>query len=225
MADEQSRNRSPESASEVLRSLAAALPDKLLTRYLPDVRPAIVRTCLKEAARAMPDTPVSALAEEIPQHTTEPVADRKATAEKLILYTDGASRGNPGEAGAGIQIQDSHGHEIFAHGTYLGQCTNNVAEYQALLMGLTEAGKLGDRHISIFLDSELIVRQVTGRYKVKNANLKPIYNKVMQQLAAFSSYEINHVPRSRNKRADQLANEGIDTHKRSNYSGVAVKLV
>ena len=128
----------------------------------------------------------------------------------LSLYTDGASRGNPGEAGAGAVILDEKGGEVQALSQYLGQCTNNVAEYQALILGLSQAVKLKGKTISIFLDSQLIVRQVQGLYKVKNKALQPLFSQVKELLKKFEKFEISHIPRSENKRADQLANQGID---------------
>ncbi len=129
----------------------------------------------------------------------------------LTVFTDGASRGNPGEAGAGIYIVDDQGRELCGEGFYLGQCTNNMAEYQALLLGLSEAKKLGGKDIAVKIDSELIVKQINGQYRVKDAKLKPLFEKVTKQLSCFRSYNVSHIPRKENQRADQLANEGIDT--------------
>jgi ribonuclease HI len=133
-----------------------------------------------------------------------------AKEQSLRLYTDGASRGNPGEAGAGIVVLDERGREIVARGKYLGTCTNNVAEYQALLLGLTEASRLGDGTIEIFLDSQLIVRQIQGLYRVKSSDLQPLFARVQELLATFADFTVSHIPREQNKRADQLANQGIN---------------
>jgi len=130
--------------------------------------------------------------------------------KSLRLFTDGASRGNPGEAGAGIVVIDDGGRELIAQGKYLGACTNNVAEYQALLLGLTEASRLGDGTIDIFLDSQLIVRQIQGIYKVKSSDLQPLFARVKLLLSSFDNFTVSHIPREQNKRADQLANQGID---------------
>ena len=99
------------------------------------------------------------------------------------LFTDGASRGNPGEAGAGSVLLDAQGQEIVARSCSLGQCTNNAAEYQALIMGLNSALELGCSRLDIFLDSQLIVRQIQGQYKVKHEGLKPLFAKVQKLLA------------------------------------------
>jgi ribonuclease HI/probable phosphoglycerate mutase len=126
------------------------------------------------------------------------------------LFTDGASRGNPGQAGAGAVLFDTEGHELAARSLYLGECTNNAAEYRALLLGLQSALEQGCSRLEIRLDSELIVRQIKGRYKVKHETLKPLFAEVKTLLAQFDGWVIAHVPRAQNKRADQLANQGID---------------
>jgi ribonuclease HI len=126
------------------------------------------------------------------------------------LFTDGASRGNPGQAGAGAVLFDTAGQELAARSLYLGQCTNNVAEYRALLLGLTMALEQGCDQVEIRLDSELIVRQIQGRYQVKHEALKPLFQEVKKLLAQFRSWSVAHVPRAENKRADELANQGID---------------
>ncbi len=126
------------------------------------------------------------------------------------LFTDGASRGNPGQAGAGAVLLSPHGDELIARSAYLGACTNNVAEYRALILGLDEALRLGCAELSIALDSELIVRQIQGRYKVKNESLLPLFQQVQERLSRLRKWSIKHVPRAQNSRADQLANQGID---------------
>lgn len=126
------------------------------------------------------------------------------------LFTDGASRGNPGQAGAGAVLLDTAGQELAARSLYLGQCTNNVAEYRALLLGLAMALEQGCGQLEIRLDSELIVRQLQGRYQVKHEALKPLFQEVKKLLAQLENWSVAHVPRAENKRADQLANQGID---------------
>jgi ribonuclease HI/probable phosphoglycerate mutase len=127
------------------------------------------------------------------------------------LFTDGASRGNPGQAGAGALLLDAEGRELAARSLYLGECTNNVAEYRALLLGLETALEQGCARLDIRLDSELIVRQLQGRYQVKNHALKPLFQEVSNLLARLESWTVAHVPREQNKRADQLANQGVDS--------------
>ena len=127
----------------------------------------------------------------------------------LIIYTDGASKGNPGEAGAGVWMTDGEGRKVFEMCRYLGRKTNNEAEYWALLLGLQEARRLGGRSIRIFTDSELVEKQVKGLYRVKNLNLKILHTSVIQQLKSFSSYAIESIPREENREADRLANQAI----------------
>jgi ribonuclease HI len=132
-------------------------------------------------------------------------------AEKIFrLYTDGACRGNPGSGGAGVLLTDKEGNTVATVKRYLGDCTNNIAEYQALILGLEEALACGCRKLQIFADSELLVRQVKGLYRVKNANLMDLMGRVRVLLSRFEGYEIEHVPRGMNTQADRLANEAID---------------
>lgn len=119
------------------------------------------------------------------------------------LYCDGASRGNPGEAGGGcLLIYDNERVEV---SEYIGKATNNVAEYTALIRGLQEALRVGISSIEIFLDSELIVLQLKGVYRIKNKNLLPFYNQAIKLLSEFKNYEIFHIPRENNSEADKLA--------------------
>ena len=128
---------------------------------------------------------------------------------RLIIYIDGASRGNPGKAGAGIWIANGEGRKISEVSRYLGHKTNNEAEYWALLLGLREAKRLEGESIQIFTDSELVERQIKGVYRVKDLNLKALYKIVLQNLKTFSSFEIRSIPREENKDADRLANQAI----------------
>jgi ribonuclease HI len=127
-----------------------------------------------------------------------------------LLMVDGAARGNPGEAGAGAVLYDETGRVVNELSRYLGHATNNVAEYEALLMGLEEVLRLGRKRIAIQSDSELLVRQLNGMYRVKDEKLKLLFEKVMGLLHHLDSYRILHVPRELNQRADRLANQGID---------------
>ncbi|MCX8031509.1 MAG: ribonuclease HI family protein [Thermodesulfovibrionales bacterium] len=127
-----------------------------------------------------------------------------------ILYCDGASRGNPGHAGIGVVLLlDGYKKTI---SEYIGVTTNNVAEYKALLIGLQEAKKEGIKDIEINLDSELIVKQIRGIYKIKSPNLKSLYNEVITCLGEFRKFYINHIPRALNKEADKLANAALDKY-------------
>lgn len=130
--------------------------------------------------------------------------------KSCVLYCDGASRGNPGSGGAGAVLMDDGGEILATVKKYLGSCTNNVAEYMALIYGLDEAIEKSCRHLEIYMDSELLVRQINNVYRVKNANLINLMKDVRKRLAQLEGYTVSHVPRERNKIADRLANEAID---------------
>lgn len=128
-----------------------------------------------------------------------------------LLMVDGAARGNPGEAGCGAVICDESGavrEELFR---YLGKATNNVAEYEGLLMGLDAALRLGRTRLKVQSDSELLVRQLNGLYRVKDQKLKPLYLRAVGLLQRLEAYRIIHVRREHNQQADRLANQAIDT--------------
>jgi len=124
---------------------------------------------------------------------------------KINIYTDGASRGNPGEAGIGFVLVNEKGKIIKEFSSFVGIRTNNAAEYMALIKALEEAKKLKATEVTVFSDSELMVKQL------KNEGLKPLYEKVQKLKNAFKSVSFIHIPRSQNKRADELANYGIDS--------------
>jgi len=126
------------------------------------------------------------------------------------LNCDGASRGNPGPAGAGIVLHDPQGRLRVNTGRYLGETTNNVAEYQALLLGLAEARKIEVQKLRIFADSELMVKQLNGRYRVKSPHLIPLWQEALNALNQFETWAIAHVPREENHLADEAANRAID---------------
>jgi len=126
------------------------------------------------------------------------------------LRCDGGARGNPGPAAAAYVLMDGDGAEVEARGEYLGSVTNNVAEYSGLLAGLDAAGRLGVRSLKVFMDSELVVRQMTGEYRVKNAGLKPLYEQARTRVARFTSVAFVAVPREDNARADALVNDTLD---------------
>lgn len=128
----------------------------------------------------------------------------------LRLHVDGASRGNPGEAGFGVHVTSPDGGEVASIYGYLGTATNNVAEYQALLHGLRFALARGASEVDVFSDSELLVRQLEGRYRVKNAGLQPLHREASALLSRFGKARVRHVPRERNQQADALANRAVD---------------
>jgi ribonuclease HI len=123
---------------------------------------------------------------------------------------DGASRGNPGEAGFGVHVTAPDGGEVAALFGYLGKATNNVAEYQALVHGLRFALERGASSVEVYSDSELLVRQLEGRYRVKHPGLQPLHREAQSLLARFAKARVSHVPRERNREADALANRAVD---------------
>jgi ribonuclease HI len=127
----------------------------------------------------------------------------------LVLHTDGASRGNPGEAGFGVHVS-AGGETVAELYGYLGHATNNVAEYQALLHGLRYALARGAREVRVYSDSELVVRQMEGRYRVKHPDLVPLHREARQLLGRFAAARIAHVRREANREADRLANRAVD---------------
>ena len=126
------------------------------------------------------------------------------------VYIDGASRGNPGRAGAGILITNEEGKRMLGISRYLGHKTNNEAEYWALLLGLREVKRVGGKAVRVFTDSELVERQVKGLYRVKHPNLRSLHKLVVENLKSFSSFEIESIPREQNQEADLLANQAIE---------------
>ncbi len=126
------------------------------------------------------------------------------------LYCDGASRGNPGPAGAGAVLYDPRGELASQASEYLGEATNNVAEYRALLLGLKLARDLKVPRLRILADSQLLVRQLTGRYRVKSPHLLPLWQQAIKELQNFEACGIAQVPREGNREADALANRAID---------------
>lgn len=133
----------------------------------------------------------------------------------ILAYTDGASRGNPGESGIGIVLKDAQDNLITSQYGYIGQTTNNIAEYAALATCLKLAQKMKCSNLIVHSDSELMVRQLNGQYKVKDEGLKKYFQRI-KKILTESQYQftIKFVPREKNQEADQLANIGIDTKKR-----------
>lgn len=129
---------------------------------------------------------------------------------RLHIYIDGAARGNPGPAGIGIVITDDNGKVIDTLSRYLGETTNNISEYTALIFGMEEARSRKAKELVINTDSELLAKQLGGEYKVKSSALKDLYKKVKTLLANFEEVRINQIDREKNKQADKLANRAID---------------
>ena len=124
----------------------------------------------------------------------------------LVLYVDGSVEGNPGPGAIGVVIEDGHGTPVEAWGEAIGHCTNNQAEYRAFLAALRKARRLGAKTVTVRSDSQLLVRQFLGEYKVRDQKLKPLHEEARRLARAFDSFEIVHIPREQNRAADRLAN-------------------
>lgn len=138
---------------------------------------------------------------------------------KAVLYSDGGSRGNPGPAGIGFTLQTQSKEKIFELGSPIGIATNNVAEYKALLQGISKAIELGYDELDVFIDSQLIEKQIKGEYKVKSQDLLPYYKSLIEIIKSLKCFQISHVKREFNKRADALVNEALDLDKEVSYFG------
>ena len=130
---------------------------------------------------------------------------------RLVIYADGAARGNPGPAGIGVVIEDERGRVLREVSQFIGRKTNNQAEYMALIRGLEVAAEYPADAVQVRLDSELLVHQLKGEYKVKSPLLKPLRNKVQKLLTRYKVVGIEHIERQYNRAADRLANQAIDT--------------
>jgi ribonuclease HI len=129
---------------------------------------------------------------------------------KVTIYTDGAARGNPGPAAIGVILKEADGNIAAEISQCLGATTNNQAEYLAIIAGLEKAISLGVKNVSVKSDSELVVKQINGFYKVKNTVLRPLYQKVVQLTGSLESFSISYIPREQNAAADALANKALD---------------
>ena len=131
-------------------------------------------------------------------------------ATRMRLYTDGAARGNPGPAGAGAVIMGPQGQIVAKVGKFLGENTNNYAEYMGLILGLRRAKAMGIKELEVFADSELLVRQLNGQYQVKAENLKALFEEARQLLSTFAAVTVRHIRREENEAADEMSNRAID---------------
>ena len=140
--------------------------------------------------------------------------ERRDRGPVLVLHTDGASRGNPGHAAAGIVLADGQGTVLVRDAAYLGVLTNNQAEYRALILGLHAAARYNPASVRVYMDSELVVRQMRGEYRVKHELLLPLYEQACAAARALPHVTFANVPRSENAEADALANAALDEHAR-----------
>ena len=190
-------------AAEILNSLAETLDVDRVLQSHPEWSRDDLRHALERGAERLTPVDSAAKGENV-------LAEGKGLAESVILYADGASRGNPGPAGAGVVFYDESGRSLAEASAYLGETTNNVAEYKALLLGLEAALQGGVRQVRFHCDSELLARQLQGRYKVKSPNLKGLYREARKLIDRLDSFHVEHVYRDKNAKADELANRAID---------------
>jgi ribonuclease HI len=134
--------------------------------------------------------------------------------DKIIINVDGASRGNPGPAAIGVTLKDARNILVDSISQCIGRTTNNQAEYRALIAGLKQAISLGARQVVVRSDSELMVRQLLGVYRVKNEELKPLHAEIKQMAGRLESFQIVSIPREQNREADKLANKALDEDNR-----------
>ncbi|MHC4591933.1 MAG: ribonuclease HI family protein [Planctomycetota bacterium] len=178
----------------LLKAIYRALQWDKVYEALPGVTRQEVDELFQELGEGLSDVP------EPPEELAAKIAGGEAH-----LYCDGASRGNPGPAGVGMVITTAEGGEVLAWGAAIGKATNNVAEYRAAIEGLKKALGLQVGRVCLLTDSELLIRQLRGEYKVKNAGLKPLHAEASALLKQFGSWEAQHIPRDENKKADALA--------------------
>jgi ribonuclease HI len=149
----------------------------------------------------------------MPSHSSRtlfPAPHAKTPEHYLVAHSDGGARGNPGPAGYGVVIQDEAGRKVAALSQYLGHQTNNVAEYQGLIAALEYAIAHGHKALKVVSDSELLVRQIKGIYKVKNLTLQELHGRAKELIAELAWFSIDHALREHNREADELANHAMD---------------
>lgn len=183
-------------SSAVLRFLAREEPLVATLGAFPQLDRARLQRILERAAGMVDGTGHD--------EPAEPVISR------VRLYSDGAARGNPGLAGAGAVLVEPSGQVVDRIGKFLGKQTNNYAEYMGLLLGLRRARELSVREVEVFADSELMLRQLGGRYQVKSTSLRPLYEEALTLLNDFERVKLVHVPREMNRAADEMSNRAID---------------
>ena len=187
------------SEKRILQHLSETLSVTKTLKRFPSLTPKLLQEVLQRCAGRAEEDP------RLPAPNLDP-----GEPPEFCIHADGGSRGNPGEAGAGAVISDSQGRTLKELKVYLGIASNNEAEYQAAILALERALELGVRRVTLFLDSELVVRQLRGEYRVREPRLKSLHHKAREALNQFSQYSILSIPREENRRADQLANEAID---------------
>lgn len=201
--------------SSILRSAGSPEQAGKLQKFIDSLREGM--DVVRAAARAGLDDEqagqfLRSLSEYLGRHTTmsSDPSYKPKTGLHVSAVSDGASRGNPGDAACAVIISDGDGDELLRRAKLLGKATNNVAEYEGVILAIELAQSLGASELSLRLDSELVVKQLNGQYKVKNAALKPLYERSLLLSRKLARFTVTHVPRSQTKEADKLANAALD---------------
>ena len=201
----------PPDLADILRYIGREEPLSGTVRAFPGLTREDLGRLLEAAAIQLAARPAESRR---PARTPPPVPpEPKGPAEvpsRLKLFSDGAARGNPGPAGAGAVLMDAEGRVVARLGRFLGVQTNNYAEYMGLLLGLKHARNLGVKELEVLADSELLIRQLQGRYQVKSPTLRPLYEEATALLEQIPRVKLTHVPREKNKAADEMSNRAID---------------
>lgn len=197
--------------ADILRHIAREEPLTATVRAFRGLTRERLGQILEEAAQRLRGS--EGTADEDAPASTSPAAEEspfRSATPRLRVYSDGAARGNPGPSGAGAVLVEPSGQVVAKVGKFLGHQTNNYAEYMGLLIGLKHAKALGAKEIEVFADSELLIRQLGGRYQVKSPSLRPLYEEAVRLLNDFSRVKLVHVPREMNAAADEMSNRAID---------------
>jgi len=197
----------------MLRSPGGAAVAAKLRKVIDELqRGSNLESAVKSAGldRETVDRFLDSIKAQIPQKAPAKPRPRRKKGLCLTAVSDGASRGNPGQAACAVIITDAGGEELLRRGRRLGVATNNVAEYEGVLLALELAQTLGASELVLKLDSELVVKQLRGEYKIKNASLKPLADRAKGLIESFDHFDIIHVPREQTKDADKLANDELD---------------
>jgi len=206
------------SPAEVLRFIASEEPlERTLLRFptitradLAGLIEALARAAASREAAVTPEKPSAQPAQPTPRARAPQKARKVGDHRVLRVYSDGAARGNPGPAGAGAVLMTPEGEIVERLGRFLGVNTNNYAEYMGLILGLERAKELGAEEVHVFADSELLIRQLEGRYQVKAPNLRPLFAEASALLRGFDAVRLAHVRREFNAEADEMSNRAID---------------
>jgi ribonuclease HI len=201
---EKSREPTPASGSKIVKVRKASEVEKATRQAQEELDEAM------NLSKVERDRRKAERASQAERERAEAAAQEAARPVRTRLFTDGAARGNPGPAGAGAVIVNTDGHIVAKVGKFLGDATNNVAEYMGLILGLKRAKAMGIKELDVLADSELMVKQLSGEYSVKADHLKPLHLEAEALLKGFAEVTVRHIPREENEAADAMSNRAID---------------